>query len=391
MATRPKNGSRHGIEWRTDNAGNTRWRGVLNTKATGKVNGPWVASQSEAKAWRVKAQAEAQAGTRRRSSGVTLREAWEDFIAGAKAGTVMDRTGKPYKPSTLRGYERAWKRVDPELGAHRIDAIRRADLQALVDRWAAAGVKPATIRNSLDPVRTLYRRAVQRDQVAVNPTANLDAPRVDNKRERFASREEAAALLAALPEAEQPLWACAFYGGLRRGELRALRWSHVDLATGLIHVQRAWDDEEGDGPPKTRAAVRRVPIVPQVARVLREHKKTTGRDGSDLVFGRTADDPFIPTTVRNRALRAWEVLNKARSKELGRALREDESLTPIGLHEARHTFASLMIAAGCNAKALSVVMGHESITITFDRYGKLMPGGEAEVGRLLGTYLNGSD
>jgi integrase len=46
-----------------------------------------------------------------------------------------------------------------------------------------------------------------------------------------------------------------------------------------------------------------------------------------------------------------------------------------------------MIAAGCNAKALSVVMGHASISITFDRYGKLMPGGEAEVGRLLGAYL----
>jgi hypothetical protein len=32
-------------------------------------------------------------------------------------------------------------------------------------------------------------------------------------------------------------------------------------------------------------------------------------------------------------------------------------------------------------------MGHESIMITFDRYGKLMPGGESEVGRLLGAYL----
>lgn len=140
----------------------------------------------------------------------------------------------------------------------------------------------------------------------------------------------------------------------------------------------------------TAAARRRVPIVPQAARLLSEHKATTGRDGAELVFGRSATDPFIPTTVRNRALRAREGANKARSKELGRALREDEALTPIGLHEARHTFASLMIAAGCNAKAMSVVMGHESITITFDRYGKLMPGGEAEVGRLLGSYLSGS-
>jgi hypothetical protein len=44
-----------------------------------------------------------------------------------------------------------------------------------------------------------------------------------------------------------------------------------------------------------------------------------------------------------------------------------------------------MIAAGCDAKTLSLVMGHASITITFDRYGKLMPGGEVEVGRLSGA------
>jgi integrase len=388
MATPTKDGSRNGVERRTDAKGSTRYRGVINTKATGKQNGPWCPTNAEAKAWRVKALAEAQAGTRRRSSGVTLREAWESFIAGAWAGSVNTRSGGRYKPATLRGYERGWKRVDQEIGAHRIDALRRADLQALVDEWAAEGVPAATIRNTLDPIRTLYRRAAGRDQVAINPTANLDVPRVDNMRERFATREEAASLLAALPDAERALWATAFYGGLRRGELRALRWGHVDLAAGLIHVQRAWDDEEGDGPPKSKAAVRRVPIVPALLGLLEAHK--AGRSGSDLVFGRSASEAFVTSTVRNRALAAWKRANEAKAKVLGRDLTDDEALQPITLHECRHTFASLMIAAGCNAKALSVVMGHESITITFDRYGKLMPGGEAEVGRLLGHYLNGS-
>jgi integrase len=50
-----------------------------------------------------------------------------------------------------------------------------------------------------------------------------------------------------------------------------------------------------------------------------------------------------------------------------------EPLAPIKLHEVRHTFASLMIAAGVNAKVLSTYMGHSSITITLDRYGHLMP------------------
>jgi len=47
------------------------------------------------------------------------------------------------------------------------------------------------------------------------------------------------------------------------------------------------------------------------------------------------------------------------------------------MHECRHIFASLMIAAGVNLKALQTFMGHASITITLDRYGHLLPGSEA--------------
>jgi integrase len=62
-----------------------------------------------------------------------------------------------------------------------------------------------------------------------------------------------------------------------------------------------------------------------------------------------------------------------------------ERITP---HECRHTFASLMIAANVNAKALSTFMGHANIGITLDRYGHLMPGSEAEAAGLLDTYLD---
>ena len=62
-------------------------------------------------------------------------------------------------------------------------------------------------------------------------------------------------------------------------------------------------------------------------------------------------------------------------------------LKPIALHECRHTFASLMIAAGVNAKALTTFLGHASIETTFDLYGKLMPGGEAEAAARLDAYL----
>jgi integrase len=54
----------------------------------------------------------------------------------------------------------------------------------------------------------------------------------------------------------------------------------------------------------------------------------------------------------------------------------------------RHTFASLAIAAGVNAKALSTYMGHGSVAITLDRYGHLLPGNEQEAAGLLDAYLD---
>jgi integrase len=100
------------------------------------------------------------------------------------------------------------------------------------------------------------------------------------------------------------------------------------------------------------------------------HKLRSGRHVG-LVFGTSYTQPFTPSNVRKRANTAWM-----------RA-----GLKPIGLHECRHTFASLMIAAGVNAKALSTYMGHSSVTITLDRYGHLMPGSESEAADLLDAYL----
>lgn len=59
----------------------------------------------------------------------------------------------------------------------------------------------------------------------------------------------------------------------------------------------------------------------------------------------------------------------------------------LRLHQARHSYASFMIAAGVNAKALSTYMGHSSIKVTFDLYGHLMPGSESEAAQLLDAFL----
>jgi integrase len=255
-----------------------------------------------------------------------------------------------------------------ELGDVKVADICRTDLQDLVDALRADGHSPSTIQTTLLPLHAIYRRELARGRVAVNPTSGLELPAVRGGRDRIADPEEAAKLIAALPVEDQPLWATAMYAGLRRGELRALRWEDVDLAGGVMHVHRGWDQVEGEIETKGRNQ-RRVPIPAVLRDYLVEHRMRVSGEG--LVFGVSPVSPFPSEKVSDRADKAWE---KAKLKR-------------ITLHECRHTFASLMIAAGVNAKALSTYMGHANISITLDRYGHLMPGNEEEAAELLDAYL----
>jgi integrase len=158
----------------------------------------------------------------------------------------------------------------------------------------------------------------------------------------------------------------------------------IGVGVGQRLVQEA--DESG----ATRSGKdRRVPIAGVLRVYLDEHLLGLAwQDG--LVFGATAASPFTLTPTAGRALRAW----RAENKRCVKAANDPESvelLQPITLHECRYTFASLVIAAGVNAKALSTYMGHSTISITLDRNGHLMPGDEAEAADLLDAYLARAD
>lgn len=293
-------------------------------------------------------------------------------MAGAQTGVIRTRSGEVYKPSALRTYQHALRsQVLPRVGHVRLSSLTRNDIQDLADHLTAQGLAASTVRNAVLPLRAIYRRALVRSEVAVNPTLNLQLPSVRSRQDRVARPEEAQLLLDALPVGDRALWATALYAGLRRGELLALLWEHVDLDANVVHVRRGWDRVAGPIEPKSRSGRRIVP-VPQLLRAhLLAHRLHQGRGGHGLAFGRTAEAPFDPPTVVERAKRHWRAAE----------------LTPIGLHECRHTYASHAIAAGINTKALSTYMGHASITITLDRYGHLLPGNETQAATLLNTYL----
>jgi integrase len=288
-----------------------------------------------------------------------------------RSGAIRKRGGFLYKPPVIRGYEDDLQdRISPALGVYRLSELQRRDVQRFADALLADGLSASRIRNVLMPLRVIYRRAIEDGDVAVNPCEKLRLPAVRGTRERIASPEEAALLIEALGKPDRALWACAMYAGLRSGELQALRWENVDLAGGVIHVERSYDPKEHCYVETKNRQLRRVPIASVLRDYLIAHKLRSGRS-EGLCFSGSRSETFTPSNVRRRAHTAWK----------------NAKLETIGLHECRHTFASLMIAAGVNAKALSSYMGHSSITVTLDRYGHLMPGNEDEAAALLDTYL----
>ena len=346
-------------------------------KRDGKKVRKTFTSLGEARRWRTAMLKLADDGGLRKPAATTFRDAAALWLDQARAGAIRTKSGDVYKPSALRGYEQALRlRLLPPLGAHRLSDVTRADLQRLVSVWQEAGLSPSSIRNTINAVRAIYRSAdlLVDGAIPPSPTLGLRLPAVRGRRERIASPSEASRLLEALPPEDRALWATALYAGLRLGELRALDWEHVDLASGTIAVERSFDPKAGFVEPKSRAGSRSVPVPSVLREALIKHKYATGQD-SGLVFGRSIDHPFSPSSVYLRATRAWSAAG----------------LEPIGLHECRHTCASYFIAAGINAKTLSTFLGHASITTTLDRYGHLFPGSEAEAASLLDVYLERAD
>jgi integrase len=364
-----------GIEVRTDAKGRKRYRGTAHDKSVGKyVRGPWTESLAEARSWRVDTQARLQAGTLSAAAGPTVTETAEAFIADMKSDTFRQKGGHVYKPSTIQGYERdPTKHAVPELGSKRISRLQRPELQRWVDGLTTPERSPSTIRNIVAALRALVGFAELRGWVHVNPCTGLRLPTGETARDRIASPTEAAELIEAMQPKDRAALGLAVYAGLRLGELLALNVAAIDLDGGWIHVHRSWDKGTKQFIPTKSRKPRSVPIIDKLATLLVDHFVLLDHPTDGLLFP-SANNPEWPTDpgiLRRRTHARW--------KKAG--------LKPLGFHEGRHTFASIGIAAGLNAKTLSTYLGHATITITLDRYGHLMPGSEVEARAMLDAYL----
>ena len=305
----------------------------------------------------------------------TLREAAEEWLAGAEAEppTVLNRSGHPYKPSAVRGYKHdLHEYVLPDLGGLRLSDVRRADLQALVDRLVGQGLSGSKVRNIVIPGagRVPPRAGARRDQRQPDERAAVAEQHRPPRTRRVTERGGRTACRASRQGAAD-LRHRVLRGPATRRTARRCAGTTSNLAKGVIQVRRSWDDYAGEITPKSAKGTRTVPLTA----LLRDHlvalKASTGRDGRDFVFGAAADRPFQPSHVRREAAKAWEAANKQRAEQ------KKPPLVPIELHSCRHTFVSLMHDAGLSLERIGDYVGHGSTYMT-DRYRHLLEGHEQE-------------
>ena len=142
----------------------------------------------------------------------------------------------------------------------------------------------------------------------------------------------------------------------------------VDLAGRLLHVEQRADRYRALGSPKSRAGTRTIPLSPLVVNTLREWKLACPKGELDLVFP-------------NGAAHVEELSNIHRC---GYAPIQQRALGEIkyNLHALRHFYASAVIELGFAPKKVQAMMGHSSITMTFDLYGHLFPDEQSDIDRM---------
>jgi integrase len=311
-----------------------------------------------------------RAEVERRKNGASFAEVAERYLAwlcevrGAKPSTLLDH-GYLLAPS---GH------VMSALGDRPAAKITTAEVEALLESIAAKGVKPRTVNKARQTLRAVFYFGAKPSTFALthNPVVHTDRRREPDRAPLvYYSPAEIEALARALEhglhrgrgravasdavrrqrrqenEQDAELVRVAAYTGLRLGELLALRWIDVDFAGQKLVVQRAVSANEETTTKSGK--VRRVPLSDQAARALnrlsrREHF--------------TTDDDLVFVNAIGRRLDRWSL-----RKRYERA-RDAAGLRPLRLHDLRHTYGSLLAAAGIDLVSIQAAMGHSSITTT---------------------------
>lgn len=229
------------------------------------------------------------------------------------------------------------------------------------------------------------RQAVRWQLIPRNPLEGVDAPTVRQKEMQTLAPEQAKQLIAAAE-------GTAFYGplvvflasGARRGEVAGLMWTDIDLDGATLTIRRSVEQVGRNlrlKEPKS-GKLRVVTIPGFLVTVLRKQKAEQAE--RRLLLGEAYKMDHGPLVFPNEdgTLRTPDSLTRAFARLLQKA-----GLTGLRLHDCRHSFATILIEAGQDAKTVSAMLGHSDIRTTLNIYARATSEMQKEAAQKLDRLL----
>ena len=277
----------------------------------------------------------------------------------------------------------------PAFGDLRVTELEERHLLQFISARTTGAQKPlaaGTLTNILSLLRRVMALEVDRGELARNPCRNLGRLLSKVKRQQSQevdhvdawSREEVAKLLSVAGDSEPgfyPLLAFLFSTGCRKGEALGLKWQDVDFEGGRILIRRALVRGQL-GTPKSGKA-RSVVLSPALSQTLgdllseRRRKVLRGSwtEVPELVFCSETGGSLDERNVT----RTWHRIRR-KAQKLG--------VRPLRLHDARHSYASLALAAGKSIRWVADQLGHANPELTLRVYAHALREEETDLGFL---------
>jgi integrase len=300
--------------------------------------------------------------------------AWLDSYQG------RSRRGRPVS-TTLDTYRHAIERhAIPYFKGMRLAEIGPPDVRAWLDVMRKQGLKAATVRTYLAPVRAMFAEAVEDGTLKSNPAlvrVTGDAERTRGP--KMLTPDEIRRLRACVPDEWLDLFDFIAYTGCRISEALGGTWKRITIdADGrpVFEVREQFYKGELRAHAKTAAGSRAVPLAPDIARRLRARR---------LRSPHSLDDDPVFATIRGTHIDAsnWRnnVWNPARA-----AAGLDWATT----HTLRHSLASILLDNGHTIEQIAAWLGHEDSAFTLRTYVHSRDAGSADfLDGVLGASANG--
>lgn len=245
-------------------------------------------------------------------------------------------------------------------------SIMTADSEGKAPTASGKPMSGATAHGVYVTLKAILQEAVRDELLVKNPCADLKAPSIDTKEKEPLTVQQAAAFRALLDAAEPRPTLVAFrlmlFAGLRRGEVIALRWSDFNPDASEIYVRRTLVTstmEFKDG-TKTDAGIRTIPLDAGTVDYLKRFR--TVQSEKLVALGKNVQEACICADANSRCMHP---------ENLSRSLRrfgKTNGFPGVTPHILRHTYCTLLFAAGTDLKTVQTLMGHNDPTTTMRIY-----------------------